>query len=550
VNDVTPPANVSSLTGTAGNTQVTLTWIDPADADLDQIEITWTPGGTTPVNVAKGAQTYTITGLTNGTAYTFTVKAVDTAANKNSGATATVTPNIVSGSQGITVSFTDAGAGAFSETSLTVKQDGTPSSQTITLTGSWSTGEWRVDGLVKGNGPNFVVNAADYTIGGHTLQVKVSDETHSWSKTLPFTVTAGVTEISLNKSALTLPPGGTETLFATVFPVNAANKTVTWTSSNESIATVNATTGLVTAKATGTATITATSADNSSANTACTVTVAAAQGITVNFTDAGAGAFSETSLTVKQDGTSEEQSKTIALTGSWSTGEWRVDGLVKGNGPNFVVIAADYTIGGHTLQVRVSDETHSWSKTLPFTVIAGVTGISLNKSALSLLVNGTETLYAAITPANAADKTVTWTSSDASIATVNATTGLVTAKAIGSATITAASVDNPSKSTACTVTVGAAQGITVSFTDAGAGAFSETSLTVKKSGTGEEQSKTITLTGSWSTGEWRVDGLVRENSPSFTVNAADYTAGGHTLQVTVYNETHNWSKTLPFTVED
>jgi hypothetical protein len=89
-----PPADVDGLDGTPGDKQVVLSWTDPADADLDHIEITWTPNGTTPQPVAvnKGIQTYTATGLANSTPYTFTVKAVDTAKNKNTGATVTETP--------------------------------------------------------------------------------------------------------------------------------------------------------------------------------------------------------------------------------------------------------------------------------------------------------------------------------------------------------------------------------------------------------------------------------------------------------------------------
>jgi hypothetical protein len=75
--DTTPPANVTSLSATAGNEAVTLTCTNPNDSDLAFIEITWTSGGTTPETVFKGAQTYIASSLAGGTEYTFTVKAVD-----------------------------------------------------------------------------------------------------------------------------------------------------------------------------------------------------------------------------------------------------------------------------------------------------------------------------------------------------------------------------------------------------------------------------------------------------------------------------------------
>ncbi|MGM9551175.1 MAG: cohesin domain-containing protein [Clostridia bacterium] len=79
-----------------------------------------------------------------------------------------------------------------------------------------------------------------------------------------------VTGVSLNKTTANLTVGDSETLIATVTPDNATNKTVTWKSSDESVATVS--NGKVTAKAAGTATITVTTADGGKEAT-CTVTV-------------------------------------------------------------------------------------------------------------------------------------------------------------------------------------------------------------------------------------------------------------------------------------
>ncbi|MDR2064210.1 MAG: Ig-like domain-containing protein [Prevotellaceae bacterium] len=69
------------------------------------------------------------------------------------------------------------------------------------------------------------------------------------------------------------------------------------------------------------------------------------------------------------------------------------------------------------------------------------TGISLNKTELTLAAGGKETLVATITPADATNKNVIWSSSNAYIASVNAQTGEVTAVADGTATITATTQD-------------------------------------------------------------------------------------------------------------
>lgn len=76
--------------------------------------------------------------------------------------------------------------------------------------------------------------------------------------------------VTLSKTALTLEAGKTVRLSATVLPATATNKSVTWSSNNEAVATVS-TNGTVTARKAGTAVITARTANGKSAS--CTVTV-------------------------------------------------------------------------------------------------------------------------------------------------------------------------------------------------------------------------------------------------------------------------------------
>jgi formylglycine-generating enzyme required for sulfatase activity len=82
-----------------------------------------------------------------------------------------------------------------------------------------------------------------------------------------------VTGVSLNKTALPLYTGDTETLVATVAPANATNKAATWTSSAPAIATVSAV-GQVSGVTAGTAAITVTTSDGGK-TAFCTVTVTA-----------------------------------------------------------------------------------------------------------------------------------------------------------------------------------------------------------------------------------------------------------------------------------
>lgn len=83
-----------------------------------------------------------------------------------------------------------------------------------------------------------------------------------------------------------------------------------------------------------------------------------------------------------------------------------------------------------------------------------VSSISLNKTSASLAIGGTVELSVSnVSPSDAVDKTVTWSSSNSSVASVNASTGVVTAVAAGSATITATAHDGSGKTATCSVTV-------------------------------------------------------------------------------------------------
>ena len=114
-----------------------------------------------------------------------------------------------------------------------------------------------------------------------------NSNTGTWSSVRMYKGTAPVTGITLSKTATYIPVGSTETLTATVLPSTAANPGVSWTSSNTSVATVDAATGEITAVAKGTATITATALDGSGATATCTVTVIQEGALTGKFSVSG-----------------------------------------------------------------------------------------------------------------------------------------------------------------------------------------------------------------------------------------------------------------------
>ena len=114
-------------------------------------------------------------------------------------------------------------------------------------------------GVVKGKKAGtakITVSAADGSGAKATCRITVKD--------------GAVTNVTLNKSALVLEPGKSETLNATVNPFDAKDKTVSWTTANPNVATVDPN-GTVTAVALGSTQITAAASNGISAS--CNVTV-------------------------------------------------------------------------------------------------------------------------------------------------------------------------------------------------------------------------------------------------------------------------------------
>ena len=162
--------------------------------------------------------------------------------------------------------------------------EGETATFSVTATGSNLTYQWQqsTDGSAWANisgatSSSYTTQAATMDMDGWQYRCVVTDGNSNGvtSQAATLTVTAAtvsVTGVSLDKTELSLTVGDTETLTATVAPDNATDKTVTWTSSNSTVATVDQN-GVVTAVARGTAVITATAADGSGASASCTVTV-------------------------------------------------------------------------------------------------------------------------------------------------------------------------------------------------------------------------------------------------------------------------------------
>ena len=233
-----------------------------------------------------------------------------------------------------------------------------------------------------------------------------------------------VSSIELDSTSITLTEGESMTLTATVTPNYAYNRKVTWSSSEATIATVDAN-GKVVAVAPGNAVITAKAGEKTAT---CSVTVEkkviAVDGITLSQTSATL--IEGDSITLTATVTPEDATdKTV----TWTTSDAEV-ATVDANGKVIAVAP-----GNAVITAKAGEKTATCTVTVEKKVIA-VDGITLSQTSATLVEGDSITLTATVTPEDATDKTVTWTTSDAEVATVDAN-GKVIAVGPGTAVITA-----------------------------------------------------------------------------------------------------------------
>ena len=259
-----------------------------------------------------------------------------------------------------------------------------------------------------------------------------------------------VDKVTLNKTTLSFNTiGATETLTATVTPANAKNKTVTWKSSNEKVATVAG--GKVTAVGNGTAVITAT-ADGKSATANVTVSQKTTKiAITLNG-QAVKGKTLKSSFSKKYTlkavvSPTNADAKNAKV--KWSTSNKKI-ATVNSRGKVTIKKAK----GTVTITAKTAD---GQKASVKFKVSKAKVKVSKIKvvGSKTMKTSGKkkkQTLKVAITPATADNQKVTWKSSNTKIATVNSK-GKVTAKKKGKVTITATAKDGSKKKAKFKITV-------------------------------------------------------------------------------------------------
>lgn len=214
-----------------------------------------------------------------------------------------------------------------------------------------------------------------------------------------------------------------------------------WTSSDEAVATVDGD-GLVTAVGVGTVEIKVSAADVNLSSSCLVTVVVPATGITapeqLNLVLNGQNTASLNAMATPEDATdvvltyvsSDENVATVDETGMVTA---------VGNGEADITISLTQTFPaatGETATAETSAQPINLTAVTHVTVTTAVESISFDKTEGVLTVGNTHQIKATVSPENASDQTLTWTSSDESIATVDSS-GNVAAKAAGSATITA-----------------------------------------------------------------------------------------------------------------
>ena len=245
--------------------------------------------------------------------------------------------------------------------------------------------------------------------------------------------TVKITSIYTCPENMTLMVGDTETLSPVIYPSNATNKTLDWTTTNSSVASVSG--GVVTAKAPGSAYIKATARDGSGKVGSTFVEVwgnVLVQSINVvpssKTMNIGDSVILSANVTPSNATDShvvwESTNPSVATVNAAS-------GLVCAVGAGTATIKAEAqdgsgVVGTATITVRAN---------------VPVTGITVCPETKTLNVGESATLQATVYPYNATNKSVTWRSSNESVACVDRITGYMTALKAGTVTITATTSD-------------------------------------------------------------------------------------------------------------
>ena len=315
-----------------------------------------------------------------------------------------------------------------------------------------------------------------------TAIITVATEDGGKKATCKVSVEEPVTDVSLNETILPLKKGQSGKLVATVSPSTATNKTLKWSSSSPTVASVDKY-GKITAKSEGRTTVTATSEHGKygTLHASCDVYVYSLsvtsdlidiyfdaspikKGGTINFFARNKSDYTDIS-NINLDFTNKKNGNTSFVSMDFDTYDrrnWHGSIKVPSNEPDGLFEISRITfldwIGIGVLDLY--NDGSPYNEQMPASLskvnyyvgnYVSVKSVMLNVTGKTVRAGDTFTLTQKLNPSNATIKDVTWKSSNTKVATVDSN-GKVTAKAVGSATITVTTKDG-GKTATCKVTV-------------------------------------------------------------------------------------------------
>jgi len=245
--------------------------------------------------------------------------------------------------------------------------------------------------------------------------------------------------VTVSPGTMTLGPGQTRQMTATVVAEESLSKTVLWRSANPSIAMISLG-GLVTGVAQGTTTITAVLAADTTRRGTASITIAALVRDVAVQPSAATVAMGETrQLTVS----------VTADPGADTTIQWRSANPAVASVSNAGLVTG---VNAGTAVVTASSAIDTTKKSTSLITVRSVPVVTVSPASLTLSPTDVATLTASVQADAGVSTSVTWRTNNSAVATVNGS-GQVTALANGSAIITAVSVADTTRRASASITV-------------------------------------------------------------------------------------------------
>jgi len=308
-------------------------------------------------------------------------------------------------------------------------------------------------GVYSGDVTSATINPVTLGAGNYSVTYTVTNSTTSCSKavTKPFVVKncalpdVDITSININ-AVVSVNVGATSPLTAIIEPTNATNQTLTWTSADPTIASVDPVTGEVKGEKAGSTTITAKANDPGAVvSNTCTVTVSDIKIPVTGVT------FDQSTVSVLENGTFDlrsivkvQPSNATVQTITYTVADQSVVTVDVDGGATAKTVSTGQT-ASTSIIIKVTGTDGSTAEGIvTFTVTKAAvppTSVTIDPGTLALQIGhptlGTATVSATVYPTDATNKNVVYSSSNPSVAKVDPASGLVTAVGVGNASITA-----------------------------------------------------------------------------------------------------------------